>query len=295
MELDVASRILQTLDKIRDLPTLPVVAQKVAAAARQANADAATIAKIIEDDPAIMARILKVVNSPLYAAREPITSVKQAIARMGMRTVSNLAVSTSVFSAFKPSEHPGSFDREQFWKHSISVGIAAQIVHKTASEKVSIPMDRELLRLAGLLHDIGKILLDQHFNSEFDAALKLASESNIPLMEAEMQTFQADHSMVGAWLGVKWKLSDDVMAVLRRHHNPSTADENYKDMVYVCNIANYICNKNQIGNGGDSHNPAFDETAWTSLGLSLKDMPRMLELLEQESAKSEILSEFAKE
>lgn len=292
MQTDVASRILQTLDKIRDLPTLPVVAQKVAAASRQANADADTIADIIEDDPAIMARILKVVNSPLYAGREPITSVKQAVARMGMRTISNLAVSTSVFSAFKPSDTPSTFDREQFWKHSISVGIAAQIVHKTASEKIAIPMDRELLRLAGLLHDIGKILLDQHFNAEFNAALNLSAEKNTTLIEAEQETFQADHSMVGAWLGVKWKLSDDVMAVLRRHHNPSTADEKYKDMVYVCSIANYICCKNQIGDGGDNHSPAFDQTAWASLGLSLNDMPKMLELLEQESAKSEILSAF---
>lgn len=292
--MDIAAQIMEKLDRIRDLPTLPVVVQKISETTRNPNADATKIAQIISDDPAIMARILKVVNSPLYAGREPITSVQQAVARMGMRTISSLAVSTSVFSAFKTS--PSSmFSREEFWKHSISVGIAAQVIQVLVREKLKAQVDLEILRLAGLLHDIGKILLEQHFHDEFTSALTLAREENITLIEAERRIISTDHAQIGAWLGVKWKLSNDLMTVIRRHHSPLQAEQKHKPIVYLCHVANFICNQQQIGHSGETPFPAYEPGVWDELGLTLDSVPAIMERLESESAKSEILASFAKE
>ncbi len=154
--------IYSRLEKIRNLPTLPAVVNRLGTEVRNSRSDAVRIAAIIEDDPSMMARILKVVNSVFYASAEPITSVQQAVARMGLTAINNVALSTSVFSTFEKDDK-AEFNREAFWRHSISTGIAAGVLHDQAGERLSRRYPSDLLHLAGLLHDIGKIVFEQFF------------------------------------------------------------------------------------------------------------------------------------
>ena len=114
--MDKSDQIFQTLDKIRNLPTLPVVVQQLRKAVADPNSDASRIAKLIQDDPSMMARILKVVNSVLYGASVPINSLQMAVSRMGLNAVNNIAMSTSVFSTFSKAQQT-DFNREDFWRH----------------------------------------------------------------------------------------------------------------------------------------------------------------------------------
>ncbi len=289
--METEARIIQKLNSITNLPTLPLVMQKVSAAVRDPNMDARKLAQIMEDDPAIMARVLKVVNSAFYAGSVEITSVQQAVARMGMNALNNIAMSTSVFSAFGKGEAE-AFDRQEFWRHAISVGIGACVIADRAAGNLSRKHPKDGLRLAGLLHDIGKIVLDQYFHEEFMAALTDARENACPLIEAETKVLGTDHAHVGAWLGVKWKLADELNQVVRWHHDPQAGGSGHQEVSALIHVANYICNQQKIGDGGDTAAPKFIQALWKYLGLSVADISDIVDAIVEESKKSEILLSF---
>jgi len=265
-----------------------VVVDKVKSALTEAKTDAARLARIIQDDPAMMARILRVVNSALYGASCKITSVQQAVARMGFNTVSNIALSTSVFSAFgKKGEK--DFNRSEFWRHCISTGIAAGVISERARDSLTKKYPQDLLHLAGLVHDIGKIIFEQFFHDDFINAVNACAERQIPLYQLEVEIILSDHAQVGAWLGKKWNLAPEIIDTIRWHHEPANAAPEYKELVMLCHAANYICNHEKIGDSGDSVAPAFFQSIWKQLGLGTDDFPQIAEIVREESKKSEIM------
>lgn len=282
--------IFKQLEGIDNLPTLPAVVQELGKAIRDPNSDAKRIGGIIEDDPSIMARILKVVNSAYYGSAEPITSVQAAVARMGMRAVNNIAMSTAVFSAFDNKEK-GLFNREEFWRHSISSGLAAVVVYERSQENLGSRFGKDVLHLMGLLHDIGKIIYDQFFHEQFELALRCAAEEKIPLCDAERKVIGADHAEVGAWFGMKWNLSSELLQVIRWHHEPEHTDVEDWEMVAICHTADYICNFEHIGNSGNV-SPSFQQSVWKRLGLGVSDIESVVEDVKEASKDSEILMSF---
>ena len=280
--------ILAKLDQVRDLPTLPVIMHKLSAAVQDPRSDASTIARLIEDDPAIMARILKVVNSALYGGDVKVQTIRHAVTRLGMRAVNNIALSTSVFSAFK-DDGKGDFNREDFWRHSVSVGIAAGVLYDRAEPYLKRGCTKESLRLAGLLHDIGKLVMHRYWRDEYQTALHAAHERRIPLLETEREQFGADHTLIGAWLVGKWNLSPELVEVVRWHHDPPAAAPEHWELTALCHVANYVCNNQRIGNGGDIADLGWTPAVWKQLGLSVADISQVVDEINEESKKSEIL------
>ncbi|HBA84756.1 MAG TPA: hypothetical protein DCZ95_11735 [Verrucomicrobia bacterium] len=289
--MDKTDQIFQTLDKVRNLPTLPIVIQQLRKAVADPNTDASRIAKIIQDDPSMMARILKVVNSVLYGASVPINSLQMAVARMGLNAVNNIAMSTSVFSTFSKVQQT-DFNREEFWRHCISTGIACSVLYERCKPNLTKRYGKDVLHLAGLLHDIGKIIFEQFFHADFIATIRLAEEKRLPLTQAEIDLIGADHSQIGAWLGMKWFLSNELLQVIRWHHDPECADVEHQELVMLCHTANYICNLEKIGNSGDSTAPAFHQNIWQKLGLSVRDISEIVDLVNEQSKHSEVLMSF---
>jgi HD-like signal output (HDOD) protein len=285
--VDKEQEMIRRLESIKNLPTLPVVIDRLSAAIRDPNSDGKRIAKIIEDDPAIMTRTLKVVNSAFYAGKEPITSLQMAVARLGMTAIRNIAMSTSVFSTFAKGTESG-LNREEFWRHSICSGIAAGVIADSARDRLSHRYSRDSLHLAGLLHDIGKIFYDQFFHDEFGEALRLATLEQKPLYESEKAVLGMDHAQAGMWLAVKWTLGVDLTQVVYWHHEPDRAEEANREFVALVHTANYICNIEKIGNGGDP-SPTYIPGVWKRLGLSIGDISGIVDKIHVESARSEIL------
>lgn len=281
----------EKLEKIHNLPTLPQVITRLSAAVKDPNSDARRVAKIIEDDPSMMARILKVVNSAFYGAAEPVNSVQDAVARMGFVAVNNIALSTSVFSTFGKKGQT-DFNREEFWRHSISVGIAANVLYARSRKNLSGRYQKDLLHLCGLLHDIGKIVLEQFMHDEFIASIQASQTRNIPLYQAEVEVMGLDHTEIGDWLAKKWNLSDTVAAVTRWHHDPAKGPREIVDLLNICHIANYICNLEKLGNGGDCIAPTFLHSVWKQLGLAVQDIADIVDEVKEESKQSEILLAF---
>lgn len=236
----------------------------------------------------MMARILRVVNSPLYAGLAPVSSLELAVTRMGFSAVTNIAISTAVFSTFGKHGQQ-DFDRVAFWRHSISAGIAAQILYDRARPGMRRRYTPDLLHLVGLLHDLGKILLDQHFHADFMSAVDQAHAQQIALELAERSVLGTDHAEVGSWLGMRWRLAPQIMQVIRWHHNPAQADIEEQELVMLVHAADYICNLEHVGDGGNCTAPGFHQRTWTGLGLSARDIPEVLEEVVERSGESEVL------
>lgn len=286
-------KLLSKLEKIHNLPTLPVVIDKLGAAVRDPDTDAKKIALIIEDDPAMMARILKVVNSAFYGVMEPIHSVQNAVARMGFTAVNNIAMSTAVFSTFG-RQGETDFSREEFWRHSICCGIACNVLYERVRGNVKKHYSKDTLHLAGLLHDIGKIIFEQFFHPEFMQAVRKSSEQKVPLYQTEIETMGIDHSEVGAWLAAKWNLSAELTAVIRWHHDPAKAAQEMAPLANLAHIANYIVNLEKIGDGGDLAAPVFLQAIWKKMGLAVPDIAGLVDQVKEEAKHSEILLSFVK-
>ncbi len=274
------------LERIKDLPTLPLVIDRLSKAVRDPNSDARRIAGIINDDPVIMARVLRVANSAFYGTTEPITSLQLAVSRMGMRALSNIALSTAVISSMgKQTE--GAFDWNAFWRHSICCGLAAAVINERAAKPMGRRYGKDVLHLAGLLHDVGKLVMARYFHAEFERAMARAARDRIPLWKAERDEMGADHAQIGAWLGVRWQLPEESLQVMRWHHQPSDADESARPLVFLVHAANYICNQQSLGVSGDMV-PEFESGVWRAMGLGVGDIPEMQDKIVEAAKQSEV-------
>lgn len=281
-------QIFKKLETVSDLPTLPAILDKLREAIKNPRSDAAKVASIIEDDPAMMAKILKVVNSALYGgASGQIDSLKLAISRLGFNAVNNVAISTSVFTAF--ADGGGAFDHKEFWRHCVSTGIAACAVMQACKPHLTKRYEKEFLHLAGLIHDVGKLVFARYFHDDFMKAIELSKTERIPLVQAEYKVFGTDHTAVGAWLGKRWKLSEPMVEAILWHHKPVRAKPEHQEVVRICEAANYICNFRMIGNGGDAAAPLCSSETWNILRLAEEDYYAIMDEIVMESEKSEVL------
>jgi HD-like signal output (HDOD) protein len=275
------------LERIQKLPTLPLVIRKLDEAVRDPEWNITEVTGIIQDDPAIMARILKVANSVFYTAERRISDLRTAVVIMGLRAVHNIALSTAVFSTFPPGEST-TMDRTAFWKHSIYTAIATQTLSSFAATPHDSSPSRDELHLAGLMHDIGKIVLEQFFHREFTRALELSRNQGIPLHVAEERILGTNHAQVGAWLGDKWNLGREILEVVRWHHHPEGSESRHRHLVGLCHLANHLTNWEGLGDGGDSA-PFPSEEAFSRVGVNPDDAARIVASISQEAENSRIL------
>ncbi len=282
--------IWQILKNAEDLPTLPEVAIRLQETVDDPHSSARDVARIIGDDPAIATKVLKVVNSVFYAPTqgEPITELQFAIARLGFVTVVNIALSTSIFQAFSRTQMP-IFDRREFWKHSICVGIVATVLYDFCANHVSQHLTRDQIHLAGIVHDMGKILFERYANEEFHMALDNARKEDLPAMKEEARMIGLGHDEAGGWLAEKWKLGPAIEAAVRWHHEPlSCPDENLQGLVELIHMADYICHNQELGDSGNPF-PIYESGVRERLGLTPDKIGELMGIVRIDAANSDVL------
>lgn len=277
-------------ESAEDLPTLPEVALKLQTIVDDPKSSAKDVAKLISEDPAMATKVLKIVNSAFYSPGygSEITELQPAIARLGFLTVSNIALSTSIFQAFSKANKP-VFDRRQFWKHSICVGIVASVVHEYAINNIDQHLSKDTVHLAGIVHDIGKILFERYANTEFHQAINSAKQADIPCLKEECRFIGMGHDEVGGWLAQKWKLGRTIQAAIRWHHDPlSCPDEDLRPLAKLIHIADYICHNQSLGQSGNP-TPSYDHRVREELQLTPDNIAELMDVVEKEAEKSDIL------
>ena len=245
------------LEKIKSLPTLPVIATKLLHMVDQPDVSMTEISKIIVVDPALTSRVLKIANSPYYGVRNRIDTIKLALVVLGLAEIRNVLLSVSLFRTFGSMDDDDGFDQESFWRHSIAVAhfakkIARDFRIRTHGEEFT----------AGLLHDIGKIIIAQYFSDAMSDIRNLMDVKGMPVYEAEEQALGLSHMDIGAWLAEKWKIPDHLTESIRYHHYPNLVMENPLLTNLVC-LANLIAN--YLGINQDPpplHDDLVNHTSW---------------------------------
>ncbi|MGA8181412.1 MAG: HDOD domain-containing protein [Desulfobacterales bacterium] len=231
-----STTILKKLDRIEDLPTLPVIAMEVNNMLLDYDTTINKLSGTIEKDQAMVSKILKLVNSAFFGLRGKISNIPHAIVVLGFNTIRNAVVSISIINAFSLKEHLDGFDITDFWKHSLAVAVTSKFL----AEKTGIHSADDCF-VAGLLHDMGKIVLLQHFKDLFQKVWLTVKGNGLSFYEAEKSEIQIDHARIGGYLARKWQLPAALVDAIRYHHNVKS-NVNDQQLLMIIHAANVIVN-----------------------------------------------------
>ncbi len=217
------------------------------------------IARVIETDSALTARLLRIVNSPFYGLPSRVETVRQAVSLVGMREIRDLAVATAVARVFEGIP-PELMDMERFWRHSLLTGLVARELARHRRDGAA-----ESRFVAGLLHDVGKLLLARQIPELARHALARATYEQIPLPEAEREALGFDHAEVGGALLEAWRLPEPLVVAARWHHAPELAPELWREDALVTHVANVMAHQDEPPPAPPQ--PLLAEDPWGRLGL----------------------------
>lgn len=240
-------RLIQ--DYISRMPSLSTTVTKVLEICNNPVTSPNDLNRVISLDPVLTGRVLRLINSAYYSLPKKVTSLTRAIIMLGLNTVVNLAVSTAVLESLNgKGSKSKSLSMDEFWTHSICVGVTAKYL---AGLKNIPVIEREQYFMAGLLHDLGKIPLDRRFPGQYVQALDLVKLEQGPLHLAENKVLGIDHCLVGKMIAEKWHLSETIKNTLSCHHNPGEGGEEDRQFIAIVALANTYANIFDIGSSGD--------------------------------------------
>ncbi|MDA8162192.1 MAG: HDOD domain-containing protein [Desulfobacteraceae bacterium] len=236
MQASLAKR----LDKLQDLPAMPNTLVMVLDSVSDPDVSIKNIEKILENDPMLATKVLRMANSPYYGAANRVNSIARAILVLGFNEIRNLVIGLSLTGMFSGDLGFEEFNSKTIWLHSL--GVAK--VCKYLSEHIK-DVDPEDMFTAGLIHDLGRFIMAIDFTEELKEMFEMKRSLSIPLSEAE-ERYGITHSELGAYLAQKWGLSDMLKDVLRYHHAPQNAGP-YMLQVATVFLADQLCQKIKLG------------------------------------------------
>jgi HD-like signal output (HDOD) protein len=252
---------------VKDLPTLPSVLDEVNKLMQDPDSSTEQIARVISRDQVLSAKVLKMVNSPIYGFPRRITTIQHALVLLGFNVIKGLIISTSVFDVMTKN-------MVGLWEHSLGCALACSGVARCAGLK-----DPEEYAVAGLLHDLGKVVaLVQlpDLKKEIDALVK---KKDMPYLEAEKAVMGFGHDRINAWLSDHWRFPVRLRDGLAWHHQIGSATH-YPEVAAVVHIADFIVRALEVGSGGDDHISYLDQKALKVLKLQLPDLEKIFDELE---------------
>jgi putative nucleotidyltransferase with HDIG domain len=231
------------LGRMHDIPTLPTTVIRVTQMIEDPLCSSGDLARIILQDPAMAAKILKLANSAYYGFRQKIASVPQAISLLGFSTLKNTLLSAAVFDLFRLSA--SGFDVQGLWKHSVATAAAAKLLAK----RVRYP-SLEKAYTAGLLHDLGKVLIARYLPKSLVSVMRMVREEQVAMYDAEAHVIGLAHPAFAGWVMSRWGMPSQLIEAVEFHHQPTRAEFSF-DLAAIVYIADIIAHRAGIGNSGD--------------------------------------------
>ncbi len=213
-------QLTDRLSSITELPTFPTTALEVMRLASDSDSSAAELARIISKDPPLATKILRVANSPYYGFAKKISTIEWAIVALGFETLRETILSLTLIDLFKGNVMK-NFDPRKFWQHAINAASAARSIAREV--KYRIPGEAYA---AGLLHDVGTLVLYRYFQEDFAEIYRLIHEENMQPSQAEAVVTGTTHGDIGAWLASRWSFPSYLVEAIQLHHTPAFAEVN---------------------------------------------------------------------
>jgi len=241
--------LFATLDHIENLPTLPAVVLEVNQLLQDFETPIESVCRTIEKDQAMVPRILKLVNSAFFGLRCGVSTISHAVVLLGFNTIRNAVVSVGVIDSFGSKQQLTGFDITKFWTHSVAVAVTSR--HLAERSHLHYAGDAFT---AGLLHDMGKLVLFRYFRTLFEAAWQSSQNCPLSFYEAERKELPATHADVGAYLVKRWQLPHRLTDAIRYHHSvrAQVADRN---LLLIVHAADVIVNR--LDGRNDDSQPDF--------------------------------------
>ena len=231
----------KALHRVTEISSLPEVVTRIVEVVEDPKSTAADMHEIVKHDPALAAKILKVVNSAFYGLPSQIASLDRAIVMLGLSAVKNIALAASLSRLFRPGTISERFSARDLWSHCIAVGVCARMLAQGSFGHV------EETFVAGLVHDMGLLVEYQVFPQKLREVVERCEVEKHDFCELEREVIGADHQMFGAALAAKWKFPAGLRSAISHHHNPDNLKPELKKVVSAVQIADIICCQNQIG------------------------------------------------
>jgi putative nucleotidyltransferase with HDIG domain len=257
----------EVLRRIHNLPSLPTVVMELLASLGEDDVNIDALALKIAQDQALTAKTLRLANSSFYGMANRVTTIHEAIAILGFRTVRSLATTAALMGTFSGHSRT-SFNATPFWLHSIATAVCAKELAK------HLDLNPEHAYIAGLLHDIGRLVLISQFQPHYEATMADRALHDGHLLDAEQAVLGLDHTVVGQTLTQHWKFPEAVQQAVASHHAPSSLDLPPLSVVVIA--ANVMAHALDLSQDPDDLVPPIPTGLWLQLGLKEKTLRNVL-------------------
>jgi len=231
----------KAIGRVTEISLLPEITTRIVEVVEDPKSTAQDMHRIIRNDPALAAKVLKVVNSALYGLPAQIASLDRAIVMLGLSAVKNIALAASLTRLFRPGSISDRFSARNLWKHCISVGVCARLV-----AEASIGHGEEAF-VAGLVHDMGLLVEYQVFPEKLKEVVHRCEATPQDFCTVEREVIGADHQAFGAALAAKWKFPPGLRSAIAYHHTPERLAPEFRKLVTVIQMADIMCCQNTLG------------------------------------------------
>jgi putative nucleotidyltransferase with HDIG domain len=264
------------LDRMVSLVSLPRIIFEIDRVINDPRSSATHVADVVGKDPGLTMKLLKMVNSAFYSFSLKIDTVSRAVAILGSEELRTLALATSVLEMFKgiPAD---LVDMKSFWEHSVACGTAA----RTIANSMNIA-NAERLFVAGLLHDIGRIVIYKHLPSQGREVLLHAQQTGCLLRSAELEMLGFDHTQIGGMLMKKWQFPLVLEQALTCHHQPTLSQHPLE--ASIVHVADILANALMIGTSGEQFVPPVNPEAWATLRLPTNIFRNSVQMIDEQVA-----------
>jgi putative nucleotidyltransferase with HDIG domain len=246
-------------ERLRELPPMPQVVLDLQAALAKEDVSLDAVADTVSHDQALAAKTLRIANCSFYGVPSRVVSIRQAIGILGLRSVSTLVLAAAVSDRF-PRIACAGFDLGRYWRHSVAVALCSREIARR------IRLDTDAAFTAGLLHDLGRLVMASQTPQELERVYVRRAERDVPMLQAEREALGSDHAELGAEVGVRWRFGTEIVNAMRLHHEPPAAPR--ATIVDVVHVADNVAHALNIAQDPAEIVPVLDSSAWNRVGLS---------------------------
>lgn len=277
----LSTELTKALSRITEISSLPEITTRIIQIVEDPKSTAHDMHEIVRSDPALAAKVLKVVNSAFYGLPSQISNLDRAIVMLGLSAVKNIALAASLSRLFRPGNLSSKFAVRDLWLHSIAVGVCSRMI---AEKSFGQP---EETFVAGLVHDVGLLVEYQLLPEKLRNVVAACEAQSQNFLKAELSLIGGDHTQFGAAIVVRWKFPPMLRNAVQYHHDPSALQADHRKLVAAIQVADTICCQNQIGFYLTAETQEVTEDQLGIIGISPETVAEIVEALPERIAESE--------